>query len=75
MLSKIKEDVISILIPRLINKYPGYKKYFNDDIEYHINPTGKFVIGGPHGDTGLYHHVVLRLQIFLLDLYGIQYHH
>jgi len=53
MLSKIKSDIISILIPRLINKYPGYKKYFNDDIEYHINPTGKFVIGGPHGDTGL----------------------
>ena len=53
MLSRIKADVISILIPRLINKYPGYKKYFNDDIEYHINPTGKFVIGGPHGDTGL----------------------
>ena len=53
MLSRIKSDVISILIPRLINKYPVYKKYFNDDIEYHINPTGKFVIGGPHGDTGL----------------------
>ena len=53
MLSRIKSDVISILIPRLINKYPGYKKYFNNDIEYHINPTGKFVIGGPHGDTGL----------------------
>ena len=53
MLSRIKADVISILIPRLINKYPCYKKYFNDDIEYHINPTGKFVIGGPHGDTGL----------------------
>jgi len=53
MLSKIKSDITSILIPRLINKYPGYKKYFNDDIEYHINPTGKFVIGGPHGDTGL----------------------
>jgi S-adenosylmethionine synthetase len=53
MLSKIKDDIISILIPRLINKYPEYKKYFNDDIEYHINPTGKFVIGGPHGDTGL----------------------
>ncbi len=53
MLSRIKADVISILIPRLINKYPGYKKYFNDDIEFHINPTGKFVIGGPHGDTGL----------------------
>jgi S-adenosylmethionine synthetase len=53
MLSKIKSDITSILIPRLIDKYPGYRKYFNDDIEYHINPTGKFVIGGPHGDTGL----------------------
>ena len=53
MLSKIKHDVISILIPRLLDKYPYYKKFFNDDIEYHINPTGKFVIGGPHGDTGL----------------------
>ena len=53
MLSKIKNDIISILIPRLINKYPEYKRYFNEDIEYHINPTGKFVIGGPHGDTGL----------------------
>jgi len=53
MLSKIKSDITSILIPRLINKYPDYKKYFNHDIEYHINPTGKFVIGGPHGDTGL----------------------
>ena len=53
MLSKIKNDIISILIPRLINKYPEYKTFFNDDIEYHINPTGKFVIGGPHGDTGL----------------------
>ena len=53
MLAKIKQDVISILIPRLLKKYPDYKKFFNDDIEYHINPTGKFVIGGPHGDTGL----------------------
>jgi S-adenosylmethionine synthetase len=53
MLSKIKNDIISILIPRLINKYPEYKRFFNDNIEYHINPTGKFVIGGPHGDTGL----------------------
>jgi S-adenosylmethionine synthetase len=53
MLSKIKSDMINTLIPRLIDKYPGYKKFFNDDIEYHINPTGKFVIGGPHGDTGL----------------------
>ena len=53
MLSKIKNDIISILIPRLINKYPEYKRFFNNDIKYHINPTGKFVIGGPHGDTGL----------------------
>jgi len=53
MLAKIKQDVISILIPRLLKKYPDYKKFFNDNIEYHINPTGKFVIGGPHGDTGL----------------------
>lgn len=53
MLAKIKNDMIRILIPRLINKYPDYKKFFNDGIEYHINPTGKFVIGGPHGDTGL----------------------
>jgi len=53
MLQKIKSDITSILIPRLINKYPDYRKYFNDEIEYHINPTGKFVIGGPHGDTGL----------------------
>ncbi len=53
MLTKIKQDIISILIPRLLKKYPSYKKFFNNEIEYHINPTGKFVIGGPHGDTGL----------------------
>jgi len=53
MLAKIKSDIISILIPRILNKYPTYKTFFNDEIEYHINPTGKFVIGGPHGDTGL----------------------
>ena len=53
MLSKIKNDIISILIPRLLKRYPEYNKYFNDDIKYHINPTGIFVIGGPHGDTGL----------------------
>ena len=53
MLSKIKLDITSILIPRLLKRYPEYNKYFNDDIEYHINPTGIFVIGGPHGDTGL----------------------
>ncbi len=53
MLKKIKDDIVSILIPRLIKKYPEYNYLFNDDIKYHINPTGKFVIGGPHGDTGL----------------------
>ena len=53
MLAKIKLDITSILIPRLLSKHPNYKTFFNNDIEYHINPTGKFVIGGPHGDTGL----------------------
>jgi S-adenosylmethionine synthetase len=53
MLAKIKEDVINILIPRVKSKYKKYAKLFNDNIKYHINPTGKFVIGGPHGDTGL----------------------
>ena len=53
MLAKIKLDITSILIPRILNKYPSYSIFFNDEIEYHINPTGKFVIGGPHGDTGL----------------------
>ena len=53
MLAKIKKDIIDILIPRILNKYPQYAHLFNDKIEYHINPTGKFVIGGPHGDTGL----------------------
>ena len=53
MLVKIKSDIINILIPRVINKYPEYKYLFNSKIKYHINPTGKFVIGGPHGDTGL----------------------
>ncbi len=53
MLKKIKDDMIKILIPRVKSKYKKYAKLFNDDIKYHINPTGKFVIGGPHGDTGL----------------------
>ncbi len=54
MLAKIKSDVISILIPRVIAKVPAeIKALFNDNIVYHVNPTGKFVIGGPHGDTGL----------------------
>ncbi len=53
MLTKIKSDLIEILIPRVKAKYPQYVHLFNDKITYHINPTGKFVIGGPHGDTGL----------------------
>jgi S-adenosylmethionine synthetase len=53
MLAKIKNDIIEILIPRVKAKYKKYAKLFNKDIKYHINPTGKFVIGGPHGDTGL----------------------
>ena len=53
MLEKIKNDIKSILIPRIKEKYPEYDYLFNDKINYHINPTGKFVIGGPHGDTGL----------------------
>lgn len=53
MLEKIKSDLISILIPRVQAKYPQYSNLFNDTITYHINPTGVFVIGGPHGDTGL----------------------
>ena len=53
MLEKIKSDILSILIPKFLKKYPNYNKYFNDEIKYLINPTGKFVIGGPHGDTGL----------------------
>ncbi|MBA5793142.1 methionine adenosyltransferase [Flavobacterium sp. xlx-214] len=53
MQEQIKKDIISILIPRLLRKYPQYQPYFNNDITYHINPTGVFIIGGPHGDTGL----------------------
>ncbi len=53
MQERITKDVKTILIPRVIKSYPQYKHFFNDKIKYHINPTGKFVIGGPHGDTGL----------------------
>ncbi|MFT5137610.1 MAG: S-adenosylmethionine synthetase [Arenicella sp.] len=54
MLAKIKSDLTGILIPRVIAKLqPELRALFNHDIKYHINPTGKFVIGGPHGDTGL----------------------
>ncbi|MGZ5245799.1 MAG: methionine adenosyltransferase [Flavitalea sp.] len=53
MLEKITNDLKNILIPRIKAKYTTYQQFFNDDIKYFINPTGKFVIGGPHGDTGL----------------------
>ena len=54
MLAKIRKDIVDILIPRVVAKLPEHiQVLFNDDITYHINPTGKFVIGGPHGDTGL----------------------
>ncbi len=53
MLAKIKKDIINILIPRVKAKYKKYAHLFNNNIKYHVNPTGKFVIGGPHGDTGL----------------------
>ncbi|MBL7752922.1 MAG: methionine adenosyltransferase [Chitinophagaceae bacterium] len=54
MLETIKKDIIGIIIPRVKKQLkPSLQKLFNDQITYHINPTGKFVIGGPHGDTGL----------------------
>ena len=54
MLAKIKTDIISVLIPRVVKKCtPQVQQLFGNDITYHVNPTGKFVIGGPHGDTGL----------------------
>ena len=54
MLAKIRKDIIEILIPRVRSaQKPEILALFNDQIKYHINPTGKFVIGGPHGDTGL----------------------
>jgi S-adenosylmethionine synthetase len=54
MLKQIRHDVIGILVPRIKAKCsPDIQKLFGEDIIYHVNPTGKFVIGGPHGDTGL----------------------
>ena len=54
MQETIKQDVISILVPRILKQLPeNIRAMFNDKITYHVNPTGKFVIGGPHGDTGL----------------------
>lgn len=54
MLDQIRKDIIEVIIPRVKKQLkPSLRKLFNDKITYHINPTGKFVIGGPHGDTGL----------------------
>lgn len=54
MLSTIKKDIIDLLIPRVVAQLPAdLRPLFDSEITYHINPTGKFVIGGPHGDTGL----------------------
>jgi len=65
MHQKITDDIKNILIPRVIKNLPEHiQKLFNDDIKYHINPTGKFVIGGPHGDTGL------TGRKIIIDTYG-----
>ena len=65
MLAKIRKDIIEILIPIVKNTYSQkIQKLFNDEIKYHINPTGKFVIGGPHGDTGL------TGRKIIIDTYG-----
>lgn len=53
MQKKIENDVKNILIPRVKSKYKKYARLLDGNIKYHVNPTGKFVIGGPHGDTGL----------------------
>tara|TARA_B110000444_G_scaffold258751_1_gene300517 strand:- start:10491 stop:11747 length:1257 start_codon:yes stop_codon:yes gene_type:complete len=54
MLSKIKSDIINIIIPKVFDNQPNHiKSLLGDSVKYHVNPTGKFVIGGPHGDTGL----------------------
>lgn len=53
MQARITKDIKEILIPRILKAHPKYRQYFKGNITYHINPTGKFVIGGPHGDTGL----------------------
>src|SRR3954471_5744923 len=53
MQEKIKNDIINILVSRVKTQYKKYAHLFNNQIKFHINPTGKFVIGGPHGDTGL----------------------
>ena len=61
VLKKIKDDVINIVVPRVMKKLPKrVQKLFNTEIKYFVNPTGKFVIGGPHGDTGLTGRKIIR---------------
>ncbi len=65
MLDKIKQDIVKVLIPIVKESYPdSIQKLFDDNIKYHVNPTGKFVIGGPHGDTGL------TGRKIIIDTYG-----
>ncbi len=65
MLDKIRQDIIELLIPIVKESYPeSIQKLFNNSIKYHINPAGKFVIGGPHGDTGL------TGRKIIIDTYG-----
>jgi len=67
MLAKIRKDIVEILIPRVVVKLPeAIQNLFTDDITYHINPTGKFVIGGPHGDSGL------TGRKIIVDTYGVK---
>ena len=64
MLNKIKKDVEFFLLKNIKEKYPDYEKYFDNNIEFYINPTGKFVVGGPNGDTGL------TGRKIIIDTYG-----
>jgi len=65
MLDKIRRDIIEVLIPKVKETYPeSIQKLFDNNIKYHVNPTGKFVIGGPHGDTGL------TGRKIIIDTYG-----
>ena len=65
MLDKIRQDIVKVLIPIVKESYPdSIQKLFDDKIKYHVNPTGKFVIGGPHGDTGL------TGRKIIIDTYG-----
>ena len=65
MLDKIRHDIIKVLIPIVKESYPdSIQRLFDDNIKYHVNPTGKFVIGGPHGDTGL------TGRKIIIDTYG-----